>query len=58
MKDRGISRQEVEFVLNEPEIIRPGNNADCLVITAHPDGRYIKLVVSKDIPEIIITAAD
>jgi len=57
MNDRGISEEEVEFVLNEPEITRPGNE-DCLVLTAHPNGRFIKIVVPVKEPRVIITAAD
>jgi hypothetical protein len=57
MKDRSISEEEVEFVLNEPEVSRPGDH-DCIVLTAHPNGRYIKIVVPEKKPRIIITAAD
>lgn len=57
MKDREISEEEVEFVLNEPEITRPGDG-DCLVLTAHPNGRFIKIVVPVKKPRVIITAAD
>ena len=57
MVDRGITEEEVEFVLNEPEITRPGDS-DCLVLTAHPNGRFIKIVVPVKKPRVIITAAD
>ena len=57
MADRSITEAEVEFVLNEPEITRPGDE-DCLVLTAHPNGRFIKIVVPKKQPRVIITAAD
>ncbi|MBN2074667.1 MAG: DUF4258 domain-containing protein [Dehalococcoidales bacterium] len=58
MKVRRISKEEVEFVLNEPEIIRPGYNSDYLVLTSHPKGRYIKVTISRKRPNLIITAAD
>ena len=57
MADRGITKKEVEFVLNEQEITRPGDE-DCLVLTAHPNGRFIKIVVPVKKPRVIITAAD
>ncbi len=57
MADRGITKKEVEYVLNEPEITRPGDE-DYLILTAHPDGRYIKIVVPVKKPRVIITAAD
>ena len=57
MKDRVISEEEVEFVLNQPEVIRPGDG-DCSVLTAHPSGRFIKIVVSTKRSRVIITAAD
>lgn len=57
MADRDITKEEVEFVLNEPEITRPGDE-DCLVLTAHPNDRFIKIVVPVKKPRLIITAAD
>ena len=57
MADRGITEEEVEFCLNEPEITRPGER-DTLILTAHPNGRFIKVVVPRKKPEKIITAAD
>ena len=57
MADRGITEEEVEFVLNEPEITRPGDE-NCLILTAHPNGRFIKIVVPVKKPRVIITAAD
>ena len=57
MADRGITEEEVEFCLNEPEITRPGER-DTLILTAHPNGRFIKIVVPRKKPEKIITAAD
>ena len=57
MAIRRITKEEVEFCLNEPEIIRPGER-DTLIHTAHPKGRFIKIVVSKREPRLIITAAD
>ncbi len=57
MADRGITEEEIEFCLNEPEITRPGER-NTLVFTAHPNGRFIKIVVLKKKPRIIITAAD
>jgi hypothetical protein len=56
MADRGISKEEVEFCLNEPEITRPGER-DTLILTAHPNGRFIKIVVLRKKPRVIITAA-
>ncbi|MBA7547563.1 hypothetical protein ES705_40018 [subsurface metagenome] len=57
MADRDITKEEVEFVLNEPEVTRPGDE-DCLVLTARPNGRFIKIVVPVKRPRVIITAAD
>jgi hypothetical protein len=55
MSDRGISKEEVEFCLNEPEITRPGER-DTLILTAHPNGRFIKILVPRKNPRVIITA--
>ena len=57
MADRGITEEEIEFCLNEPEITRPGER-DTLILTAHPKGRFIKIVVPRKKPRLIITAAD
>ena len=57
MADRGITEEEVEFCLNEPEITRPGER-DTLILTAHPNGRFIKIVVPQKKPRVIITAGD
>jgi len=57
MAERGITKEEVEFCLNEPEVTRPGDR-DTLIFTAHPNGRFIKIVVSRKRPRTIITAAD
>lgn len=57
MAIRGISEEEVEFCLNEPEKTRPGER-DTLVLIAHPNGRFIKIVVPRKKPTVIITAAD
>ena len=55
--ERRISEAEVEFVLNNPEesrLDRCGNS----VQVAYPGGRRIKIVISKDSRNFIITAAD
>jgi hypothetical protein len=57
MADRGITEEEVEFCLNEPEITRPGER-NTLILTAHPNGRFIKIVVPRKKPRVIITVAD
>jgi hypothetical protein len=57
MADRGIEKEEVEFCLNNPEITRPGD-CNTLIITAHPNGRFIKIVVPAKKPRVIVTAAD
>jgi len=57
MADREISEEEVEFCLNNPEVTRPGEE-NTLILTAHPNGRYIKIVVPLKKPRVIITAAD
>jgi len=57
MADRGISEEEVAFCLNEPENTREGERGT-LILTAHPNGRFIKIVVPKRKPRVIITAAD
>lgn len=57
MADRRISEEEVRFVLNNPEVTRPGEG-DAIILTAHPNGRFIKIVVEQKKPRVIITAAD
>jgi len=57
MAERGIGEKEVEFCLNNPEVTRPGEG-DTLILTAHPNGRFIKIVVPAKKPRVIITAAD
>ena len=57
MAVRGITEEEVEFCLNEPEITRLGER-DTVILTAHPNGRFIKIVVPRIKPRVIITAAD
>ena len=57
MADRRITKKEVEFCLNEPEITRPGERGT-LILTAHPNGRFIKIVVPQKNPRKIITVAD
>ena len=57
LKDRRITKEEIEFCLNEPEITRPGDG-DTLILTSHPNGRFIKIVVLQKKPKVIITAAD
>jgi len=57
MAVRGITEEEVEFCLNEPEITRQGER-DTLILTAYPNGRFIKIVVPRMKPRVIITAAD
>ena len=54
---RHISEEAVQFVLNNPEVTRPGGG-NTLIHTAHPDGRYIKIVVQQKKPRVIITASD
>lgn len=46
MVERGITEAEVELCLNEPEITRPGERGT-LILTAHPGGRFIKVVLSR-----------
>lgn len=57
MADRRIGEEEVEFVLNNPEVTRPGEG-DTIILTSHPNGRFIKIVVERKKPRVIITAAD
>ncbi len=57
MKDRGITKGEIKFCLNEPEITRPGDSGT-LILTSHPNGRFIKIVVLQKKPRLIITATD
>lgn len=54
---RHISEEDVQFVCNNPEVTRPGE-CNTLIHTAHPNGRYIKIVVHQKKPRVIITAAD
>jgi len=57
MADRHISEEEGWFVLNNPEVNRPGEGST-LILTSHPNGRFIKIVVDQKKPRVIITAAD
>lgn len=57
MADRRITEGEVEFCLNNPEITRPGDRGT-IILTAHPNGRYIKIVVDGKRPRVIVTAGD
>ena len=57
MSLRYISEEEVQFVLNNPEITRPGEG-NTLIHTAHPNGRYIKIVAQQEKPRVIITVGD
>ena len=57
MADREITEREVEFCLNNPEITRPGDRG-YLILTTHCKGRFIKIVVPKLEPTVIVTVAD
>jgi len=57
MVERRITKEEVEFCFHKPEITRHGER-EALILTAHPNGRFIKVVVSRKKPRLIITVAD
>ncbi len=58
MRERNITEAEVEAVLASPEITRPGRDGRT-IHTAHPNGRYIKVVVDERVtPHEIVTVAD
>jgi hypothetical protein len=47
MKERNVTKAEVEFVLNNPEYTLPGD-CETIKMIAHPNGRKVKIVVPKD----------
>ncbi|MDV2988590.1 MAG: DUF4258 domain-containing protein [Dehalogenimonas sp.] len=57
MMERHITKAEVEFVLNNPEETRSDPKGNIIQV-AFPGGRRIKIVVSRDSSNFIITAAD
>lgn len=58
MRERNITEAEVEAVLANPEITRPGRDGRT-IHTAHPNGRFIKVVVDeRTSPREIVTVAD
>ena len=57
MADRKITEEEVEFCLNHPEITRPGDRG-YLIHTTHCKGRFIKIVVPRNEPTVIVTTGD
>lgn len=57
MMERRISESEVEYVLNNPVETRFDKNGNGIQV-AYPGGRRVKIVVSKDSSNLIITAAD
>lgn len=58
MRERKISEAEVEAVLANPEITRPGRDGR-MIHTGHPNGRYIKVVIDETkTPHEVVTAAD
>lgn len=59
MQERHITEPEVEAVLANPEITRPGHSGRTMQ-TAYPNGRFIKVVFTT-LPDgtlYVITAAD
>lgn len=58
MRERSICEAEVEAVLANPEITRPGRDGRTNH-TAHPNGRFIKVVIDeRKHPPEIVTVAD
>jgi hypothetical protein len=57
MMERHITKAEVEFVLNNPAETRSDPKGNIIQV-AFPGGRRIKIVVSRDSSNFIITAAD
>lgn len=58
MRERNISEAEVEAVLANPEITRPGRDGRT-IHTAHPNGRFIKVVIDeRKTPSEVVTVAD
>lgn len=58
MRERNITEAEVEAVVANPEITRPGRDGRT-IHTAHPNGRFIKVVVDERAsPCEIVTVAD
>jgi hypothetical protein len=46
---RGITKEEVEFVLNHPDTIVPGESGT-IKITGHPNGRRVEIMVPEENP--------
>lgn len=57
MADRGITEKEVEFCLNNPEITRPSERG-YLILSTHYRGKFVKIVVPRKEPTVIVTAAN
>ena len=56
MEKRGVTREEVEFVLNNPEYTTPGE-CGTVKIMAHTNGKRVKIMVSEANGTRIITVA-
>jgi len=56
MKERNITKEEVEFVLNNPEYTLPGDYGTIKMI-AHINGKKVKIMVTKDNDCLINTVA-
>jgi hypothetical protein len=56
MKERHVTKTEVEFVLNNPEYTLPGD-CETIKMVAHPNGRKIKIIVYKENNCLVNTVA-
>jgi len=58
MRDRSISKAEVEACLNNYNVTWTDKKGNPIYIAHLPSGRRIKVVVKKENPKVIITVAD
>jgi len=58
MKERSISKEEVEYCLNEYDIFCTDKKGNPKYRARTPNGRDIKVVVRKDNPNFVITVED
>ncbi len=58
MRQRGVSEAEIEYCLNHHQISYTDKKGNPIYVAETPSGRRIKVVVSKDEPNTIITVGD
>jgi hypothetical protein len=58
MRQRSITKAEIEYCLNNYDISYKDKKGNLIYQCTTPNGRRIKVVVSKDNPDKIITVGD